>query len=106
MSDADLVPCVVLRTRHRSFHNDIMMYRWQEVLEVAFEKHGGPEGLQDVLDQRSKRRRNRGGSARAKRESVLEKIVADFALDKRLDKRTMLDVCCNQYLRNRVANER
>ncbi|GAQ92071.1 hypothetical protein KFL_009170010 [Klebsormidium nitens] len=101
-----LAPCAVLRTRHRSYHNDISMYRWQDALGVAFEKHGGPEGLQGALDQRSKRGLNRGGTAKAKRESVLERIVADFALDKRPDKRIILDVCCDQFLRNGKGGQR
>lgn len=100
LDDTDLVPCAVLRTRHRSYHNEIMMYRWQDVLGVAFEKHGGPEGLQGALDQRAERRGSRGGAARAKQESVVERIAADLALDKRPDKRIILDVCCNQFLRN------
>lgn len=106
LNDADLLPCAVLRTRHRSYHNNIMMYRWQDVVGIAFQKHGGPEGLQGALDRRSKRRLDRGGSARAKRESVLEQIVADFALDKRLDKRIIMDICCDQYLRNGKGGER
>lgn len=106
LNDTDLVPCAVLCTRHRSYHNDIRMYRWQDVVGIAFKKHGGPEGLNCALDQRTRRRLHRGGTARAKRETLLEKIVAEFALDKRLDKRIILDVCCDQFLRNGKGGQR
>jgi hypothetical protein len=106
LNDADLLPCAVLCTRHRSYHNDIRMYMWQDVAGIAFQKHGGPEGLNCAIDERTMRRLRRGGTARAKRETLVEKIVAEYSLDKREDKDTIMDACCDQFLQNGKGGQR
>jgi hypothetical protein len=106
LTPADLSPCAVLVTSHRTYHNIIRMYRWQEVIIIAFEKHGGPAGLNAALDRRSQQRRCRGASAREAREVVVSELVREFALDRRTDKRTIMEACCNQYIRNGKGGKR
>jgi hypothetical protein len=95
----DLFPCMVLETVHTTYGNAIRMYRWQEVIAIAFDKHGGPRGLQDALDAREALRKKRG-LPREVRDSFARAVIAGCDPEGACDLGDVIRYCCDEFVRN------
>lgn len=99
VNDKDLHCCPVLHTIHRAYRNEIRVYRWQDVLAVALDKHGGPGGLNAALDARDKRRTERG-RPRGHRVEIAEHLMTESDPHERHNRQTLYAVCCADYVQN------
>jgi hypothetical protein len=105
LTDNDLYGCPVLHARHRSYGNEIRVYRRQDVLEIALDKHGGPQGLNTALDAREKKRMDRGKPSEHRAE-IAERLVTDADPHALYNRQTLYEVCCSDYVRNGSGGQR
>lgn len=98
LTNRDLHPCPVLQAVHRTYHNEIRMYRWRDVLTAALVKYGGPAGLAAKLKARDLKRQGRG-KPKEKRQEVAERIVTECDPQGRYSRAALLE-CCSEYVRN------
>lgn len=99
LTHCDLLSCPILHTCHPHFKKPMSVFRWQDALAVALDKHGGPAPLRGALavkEQRAARRRR----AKAGRQCVVESILAALGEGARDQHAEILRRRCSVYVRN------
>jgi hypothetical protein len=105
LDDRDLSVCPVFHTLHRSYHNIIRLYRWQDVLAALLDKYGGPSRLNDAVSSLRSKQWKRGG-ARRLRTDLATRLMNKNDPAGVHSRALMHATCCLDYVKNGIGGQK